>query len=343
LLSLVARRSVRIDAAVTTMRGGGVAITTNTGDMTFGPKGNLNFGKDSSTFELNGVQYMLALDIDTLASLIAKNPGGQFALANDYDLTSGYTTSPIPTPLVGRLEGLGHTIANLRISTTDVDTGLFQSLSSTATVRDLKLANVTIYSLNSDFSYAGALAGYSGATIKYVQATGTLASDFWLTGGGLVGVSYGPVTQSFANVNVSGGDNSELGGLAGNTHGAITDCYALGPANGGDQSFEGGLIGDALANLTASYSTGAVEGGQNAAVGGFTGNLFDSSIAKSYWDTTTSGSDQGTGQGNVRGLKGLTTEQLQSGLPKGFDPQVWAENAKINGGLPYLINNAPAK
>jgi hypothetical protein len=37
----------------------------------------------------------------------------------------------------------------------------------------------------------------------------------------------------------------------------------------------------------------------------------------------------------------LTTEQLQSGLPAGFDPTIWGENAGINGGLPYLLNNSP--
>ncbi|HEY6578573.1 MAG TPA: hypothetical protein VIY09_04570 [Rhizomicrobium sp.] len=46
---------------------------------------------------------------------------------------------------------------------------------------------------------------------------------------------------------------------------------------------------------------------------------------------------------NDPGITGLTTTQLQSGLPQGFDPTVWAENPKINGGLPYLIANPPRK
>jgi hypothetical protein len=34
---------------------------------------------------------------------------------------------------------------------------------------------------------------------------------------------------------------------------------------------------------------------------------------------------------------------LQSGLPAGFDPAIWAESANMNGGLPYLLANPPSK
>jgi hypothetical protein len=40
---------------------------------------------------------------------------------------------------------------------------------------------------------------------------------------------------------------------------------------------------------------------------------------------------------------GLATEQLQSGLPSGFDANIWAQNPKINNALPYLIGNPPEK
>jgi hypothetical protein len=59
---------------------------------------------------------------------------------------------------------------------------------------------------------------------------------------------------------------------------------------------------------------------------------------------TTSKIKKNQGAGNIAddpGIKGKTTQQLQSGLPKGFDPKIWAENPKINGGLPYLIANPP--
>jgi hypothetical protein len=51
-----------------------------------------------------------------------------------------------------------------------------------------------------------------------------------------------------------------------------------------------------------------------------------------------------SGAGNIAndpGITGLSTAQLQSGLPAGFDPTVWGENANINSGLPYLLANPP--
>jgi hypothetical protein len=91
--------------------------------------------------------------------------------------------------------------------------------------------------------------------------------------------------------------------------------------------------------VTSSYSTGVVTTG-----GGFVCLTSDRpGFASDYWDTTTSGQANGTCNGNVGGVTGLTTQQLKSGLPSGFDPNIWAEDKKINNGFPYLINNPPAK
>jgi len=60
-------------------------------------------------------------------------------------------------------------------------------------------------------------------------------------------------------------------------------------------------------------------------------------------DTDASGTDAGTGGGNKSGLPAVSTRQLQSGLPAGFDPKIWAEDPNINNGLPHLIKNPPPK
>ena len=66
-------------------------------------------------------------------------------------------------------------------------------------------------------------------------------------------------------------------------------------------------------------------------------------VTSSYWDTTTSRTGKGVGQGNDSGVTGLTTQQFKASLPSGFDPTIWAESPKINKGFPYLIANPPAK
>jgi hypothetical protein len=70
-------------------------------------------------------------------------------------------------------------------------------------------------------------------------------------------------------------------------------------------------------------------------------------ISGGYWHLDSSGiRKKSEGAGAPKddpGITGLTTEQFQSGLPAGFDPGVWGENANINGGLPYLPTNPPPK
>src|SRR5437016_14388926 len=105
----------------------------------------------------------------------------------------------------------------------------------------------------------------------------------------------------------------------------MVNTYASGNATGGHASYAGRLIGffqpangDAL---SSSYSTGAPSGGNFD--GGLIGfdNSSGQSIADCYWDTTTSGiANLADGAGNVSndlGITGLTTTQLQSGLPSG--------------------------
>jgi hypothetical protein len=131
--------------------------------------------------------------------------------------------------------------------------------------------------------------------------------------------------------------------------GAVSDSYATG---GVSAQTSGGLVGENVNQgtfpaIARSYAAGAVTG-----TAGTTGGLigydeFASGIKHANWDTTISGiTNLSQGAGNISndpGIKGLTTAQFQSGLPKGFGAKIWAENPDINGGLPYLIANPPAK
>jgi hypothetical protein len=143
----------------------------------------------------------------------------------------------------------------------------------------------------------------------------------------LVGENGGPVAQSYAEGSVSGGeeDYSDVGGLLAVNYreSTVTQSYsttALDNIDRGDRT-AGGLIG-------VDYS-------------------HEGSNSSDYWDVSTSnitGANQGAGTPNKdRGIEGLTSEELQATLPKGFDRKVWAEDSKINNGFPYLIANPPRK
>jgi hypothetical protein len=170
----------------------------------------------------------------------------------------------------------------------------------------------------------------------------------------LVAINDAIIQMSYATGSVTGGDSLYaagivIGGVAGINEGSINSSYAMGAVTGGKNSSAGGLAGicgDAC-TVSFSYSTGAVVGGAGSYVGGLVG--YDASQSGSlndtYWDVDTSGiTDPSQGAGNIPndpGIMGLTTAQFQSGLPQGFDPDVWAEKSTILDGFPYLIANPP--
>ena len=127
--------------------------------------------------------------------------------------------------------------------------------------------------------------------------------------------------------------------------GTLYSSYATGSITGGKGSYVGGLLGYTTQSnedqeISQSYSTGAVTVGAGGAAGGLVG-YGGVVMSSTYWDTTTSGiSDLSQGAGtpaNEPGITGLSTTQLQSGLPSGFNDSFWAESPTINGGLPYLL------
>jgi hypothetical protein len=170
------------------------------------------------------------------------------------------------------------------------------------------------------------------------------------------GNSLGIIRESFSTGSVKVDGTGVGGGLVGANvgeagfPGTIEDCYATGAVTGGQKSKIGGVVGEE-ANIDAhggdeiietSYSTGAVAAGSSGKVGGFVGKSnIHTQYKDAYWDTTTSGTNKGSGTGEDRGVTGLTTQELQSGLPAGFNASIWAEDSGINNGLPYLIANQP--
>jgi hypothetical protein len=204
--------------------------------------------------------------------------------------------------------------------------------------------------------YIGGLAGVMTGVINRSFATGDVvegdSSVYGSFVGGLVGQSETYIQESFATGSVSAGTYALAGGLLGESvrseDGVVTvaNTYATGNVTGGDNATVGGLIGKNDNNLQSSYSSGAVSTGANGKLGGLIGDHYQTdgndAVTSSYWDVTTSGTDQPTSEGGFNGMTGLTDTQLKSGLPGGFDAAIWDENAGTNGGLPYLRATHPA-
>lgn len=187
----------------------------------------------------------------------------------------------------------------------------------------------------------GGLVGWNFGTITLSRAEGAVSGGL---AGGLVGQNEGTISQSFATGTVEG---SYPGGLVGNNTyngidtGSIENSYSTGDVSGPSE-YVGGLVQSQNSSgyISYSYSTGAA-GSTN---GGFECSGASTSFTNDYWDITTSRAKYSACyQVDLKGVTGLTTKQLRSGLPAGFHSTIWAEKKGVNNGLPYLIANPPEK
>ena len=404
-LTLDAYRSITVEKAVSDSGTASLTLLTDDGGsggvLSFSTKGSISFLGTENALSISGNAYTLVNSVASLASAIAANPSGFYALANNYDASAdgAYKTSPIATTLTGTFEGLGNTVANLAMNfkgrrtqgallrsvgslgsvndvrldhekvraskgaeaaglvgdnagviSADTVAGHFEGIDCGCTMAGLAVSNegtIVASATNVSISSPGPVAGFvveNIGTISLSRAEGSVATSGApnVLAGGFVAVNQGFIDQSFSTASVVADENQSIaGGFEADDEGTTTNSYATGAVTGGTGSLVGGLVGYAVDAIQSSYSTGAVNAGTASGVGGFIGEDEHSEMTDCYWDTTTSGTDQGTGNGNEPDLTGLTTQQLQAGLPVGFDKKIWAENPNINGGLPYLIANPP--
>jgi len=254
--------------------------------------GRLDFWDATSSLIVNGQTYALANDLASLASAIAGNPSGNYALAKSYDATGDgtYPGAPIHAYFSGRLEGLGHSISHLRIAATGnaaQQVGLIMWLDRGGVVRNLGLRGVTIATTNEPSTPAiGTLAGINVGTIANSFATGSITSTNAVTAGGLVGNNTGGViSNAHASVKIANaGNGGWAGGLAGiNTSPAtISGSYATGAVSARGGYVMGGLVGGNFGTIVDSYARGAVSGGRGSEAGGLAGGNFGGTVQTSY-------------------------------------------------------------
>ncbi len=305
-LTLDAYHSILVNATITAAGSADVVLKTNNG----GSGGDLSFGLTGSGFtgklDFTGTQGQQALSINGNAYTLVYSMGqldaidgasgvdnsavttygtglaGNYALAASLDASgTTYTQALVGTDsssaFSGAFEGLGHKVSNLTISSSGNYAGLFGY--ATGTVRDIGVAGGTVSGAN----YVGGLVGQSFGTITNAYTTGAVSGTIIV--GGLAGSQNGTITNSYATGAVNG-SAYDVGGFVGVSHGTISNAYATGGVSG--TGYVGGLVGYADGAITNSFATGAVNSSTTGA-GGLVGYQSSGAISNSYATGAVSG------------------------------------------------------
>lgn len=250
-LTLDSYRSIYVIQPVTVAGKGALTLSSaqgdNSGVISYIKKGHFTFWDLASKLTLNGATYSLVNSIAMLAHDVAKNPTGNFALANDYDASADgvYSQSPVIVEFDGFAEGLGNTVDHLTIrdKTANDKVGLFAATGGgRGAVSHFRLAHVHV---SGGFgAYAGALVGQANGPLFSNSVLGTVSAGDYAYVGGLVGDNEsGYLWYDIASVAVSGGHTARAGGLAGYSGAEIYLSSASGSVTVLDGN-AGGLGGD---------------------------------------------------------------------------------------------------
>lgn len=269
-------------------------------------------------------------------------------------VASSASGSAAENPMVGLFSSVAGTVQNLTLRAANVQGASYAfvgALAGQAAGARLLHDRVAGLVFGGDASVVGGLAGvvYGGiiANCSSAAAVSSPGGD----AGGLVGsVLNGTVMQSYATGPVQG---SDAGGLVADMalFALVVNSYATGAVSGSDPSSStvGGLVGSlgyGDGAINSSYSVGRVRMGAPTLTGGlvgyfampFAGAPHNASLENTYWDAATSGQGDAAGSGTPLDATGLTTSQLQSGLPSGFSATIWTQDAARDGGYIPPVN-----
>jgi hypothetical protein len=274
---------------------------------------------------------------------IRDNLKGDYLLMNDLDsTTAGYEELASPTanvgkgwepiggvsvapftfyivgpvdPFTGSLDGQGYKIRDLFINRPDQDgVGLFGSVRGglgferAGLIENLGMIDVAV----AGGSYVGGLVGGSWGTVSNSYSTGSVTGDAQV--GGLVGGTFSgyTVSNSYSTGSVTG-HGEYVAGLVGAIWGAVSNSYSTGNVDGGGWGI-GGLAGGNWGTVSNSYYTGSVTGDQT--VGGLVGWNHLGTVSNSY----STGSV--TGEWRVGGLVGENHDGTVSNSYYSYDEVV---------------------
>jgi filamentous hemagglutinin family protein len=287
-------------------------------------------------FQSNGYRYSV---IQTLAQLQAINGNldGLYVLGNNIAGSyygTAFKTIGAGASFAGVFDGLGNSISNLVISSSDPYAGLFGRNAGTLANLDLKSLRVNA-AAGVGPVVIGGLAGENVGRISNVRAFGMQVSagaSRTNTLGGLVGVNRGAVEQaSFAGSATGNWMSSAVGGLVGENAligpdrpaSLVSDSTTNANVSGGasNQASIGGLVGINRGGvIRRSTSLGSTSGYNLASVnvGGIAGvNLRGEIVGSTASGRVTGGSSGGTVGGFVGFNTGTIIDSIASGMVDG--------------------------
>jgi hypothetical protein len=234
--------------------------------------------------------YYLIHDVLDFKQLLAfgQDNSLKFRLKNDLDL--GDEQDFYIPYLAGEFDGNGHKIANLSLIDLVSPLGLFGYVTPGGKVTHVGVENANIIRTGE----VGGLVGASYGTVSNSYSTGSVTGH--RTVGGLVGLNGGTVSDSYSSSDITG--DSYVGGLVGFNlaEGTVSNCYFSSGVTG--DSYVGGLVGiNEGGTVSDCYSTGSVTGDWH--VGGLVALNNGGTVSNSY----SSGSVTGTR--DVGGLVGI--------------------------------------
>ncbi len=271
----------------------------------------------------------------------------------------------------GNFNGNGHIISNLTIGTAASPstawqyTGLFGKVLGTATIQNLRLEDVLIYSgenTTNDGSngvntggLAGWVSGSSGSARSAISncfVSGCVSSAADAPSVGLLtgAVGYCDVSKCYSAGSVYCNTGYAAGGLIGTAQleSAVTNCFSTASVK---SAYAGGLIGSLSinTNVTNCYATGNVTGTDTSGVysGGFVGftdsestealinNCYYNSSASQYVNGAVRTNAIGLGLGSV---SAKTAAYMQSAdFITDLGATIWAaDTSTVNQGYPVL-------
>ncbi|KVS36076.1 GLUG motif-containing protein [Burkholderia ubonensis] len=346
--TLDAKNAVRIAAPIA-LTGANAQFTLNYGGAYSLANGAaVTLSGVGAGFTSNGFRYIVIQNIGQLQSVNA-NLDGLYVLGND--IAGSYYGTAFKTigsgaAFAGVFDGLGNTISNLTITSSDPYAGLFGS--NAGSIANLNLKSLRVSAASGVGPVAiGALVGENRGTISNVTATGmqvSASASRSNTLGGLIGINRGTVDQaSFTGTVTGNGMTYAVGGLIGENGanllaGTVSRSTANATVSGGASNMAsiGGLVGvNRGGTISGSSSVGSTSGLNLAGVnvGGLVGaNLFGT-IDDSTASGRTTGGSGGTAGGLVGFNSGTITHSVASGVVDGRYAQAIGGFVGLNQGI----------